>query len=144
MDKDEIVAFHNYVCQVAKIRELPVTFKNVKSYAGKAMLNKSRTKGHVVYADPYLVELENEKLQESIVIHEIAHFVNWWDHMDRYLGCKCDHHGHDFKVIERYLLKQFGMRPAYGGKYAIALFDGEGKILWTNPRTRTSSIYGMD
>ena len=140
MDKDEIIAFHDYVCQVAKIRVLPVTFKDVKSYAGKAMLNKNRTLGHVIYADPYLVELENEKLQESIVIHEITHFIHWWDYLDRYLGGRCEHHGHDFKVIERYLLKQFGMHPAYGGKYAVVLFDSEGEILWS--RSRMSCLYG--
>lgn len=129
MDKDEIIAFHDYVCQVAGIRELPVIFKNVKSYGGKARLNKNKDEGDIVYAESMVVH-ENEKYQESLIIHEISHFMHWWEFQDKFFGGKCQHHDHDFKVIERKLLKQFGMFPAYNGRYASVLFNGEGEILW--------------
>ena len=126
--QSELTDLANYLCDTAKIERLPLRFKNVKSYSGKAFIAKR----YIAISNKRVVAQPNKYFRDSIVIHEVCHFI----YVDWYKESGAldppDYHGHDFKRIETKWLWHFGMVPHYGGIYIHTLSDFFGEALWSN------------
>jgi len=126
--QSELTDLANYLCDTVKIERLPLRFKNVKSYAGRAFI----TKRYIAISNKRVVAQNNKYFRDSVVIHEVCHFIYVDQRKESGAVDAPDYHGQDFKGIETKWLWHFGMVPHYGGIYIHTLSDFFGEVLWSN------------
>ncbi len=130
--KTELIDLANFMCKREEIEPIPLRFRNVTSYAGRAFLSKE-SRGYIGISNKRCVMCGNKAYREYVVIHEVCHFLYWdWYQTNEAMFGRADHHGPHFRKLEIYWLQQFGMIPMYSKVYCHTLTDGHGSILWSN------------
>lgn len=130
--KTELIDLANFMCKLAEIEPIPLRFRDVTSYAGKAFLSR-KSRGYIAISNIKCVGCSNNAWREMVVIHEICHFIYWdWYRHHEDAPVRPDHHGRRFRNLESFWLEQFGMVPLYNRTYCHTLMDTDGDVLWSN------------